>query len=210
MTKEKAAFKLNAIIAILETLGLIIAIKNNGIGIMGYYTQESNLILLIASLLYVIEYVKKKKVETYLILTLKYVATCLVAVTFFVVVLCFIPICIPMMGFGKAVYAMLIRDANLFHHLLCPLLALMTYFIFEDELKPGFKESVYAMLPTLLYAIVSTSLNVAKVVEGPYPFLYVYEQPLIVSVLWFIAIPGGGWLFAWVLGRLKSKKRKKE
>ena len=41
--------------------------------------------------------------------------------------------------------------------------------------------------------------------EGPYPFLMVYKQPVWASVLWLIAIPGGAYLIALLLYKLSLK-----
>ena len=53
---------------------------------------------------------------------------------------------------------------------------------------------------------------IAKVIEGPYPFLYVYKQPVYMSVLWCVIILGGAYLIAlllWLTGKkfVKAKPR---
>lgn len=203
--RERIARIINILIVILEVAGMIIAIGNNGIGILGYYTQESNLLLLITTIIYLLAKDRLGDDIPYWIKAMKFVSTCLVTVTFAVVTFCFIPMCVPSMGWIGGAKAMLIDGANFSHHLICPLLALVVYMGFENDLKPGKKECLIATLPTLLYAVVATALNIAKVVRGPYPFLYVYEQPVIVSVIWFIAIPLGGWLFAKLIAYIKRK-----
>ena len=190
----------------LELVGFVIAIGRNGLGILGYYTQESNLFLLIATGIYLYYLLAKKEVPSWAA-RLKYIATCLVAVTFIVVVLVLAPMCLPNVKY--AVYV-IVGGANFFHHLTCPVLAIVSFFACEVELIPTTRDAVIAMMPTLLYAIVTTTLNAAKVIVGPYPFLHVYEQPVIVSVLWFIIIPGGGFLFAYLVSKVKKKISKKK
>lgn len=202
--KEKTAIILDALLLITEIIGFIIAITQNGILIMGFYTQESNLVLLVATAVYLFyKCAKKDNPLPKWVSTFKFVATCLVSVTFFVVVLVFVPMVIPSGADGVA--TLLLRGASLFHHLICPVLSLIVYLGFERDPAPGLKQAVVAMYPTLGYAVVSTTLNILKVVEGPYPFLYVYKQPVIVSVIWFILIPGGGFLYAWGLSKVKRK-----
>jgi hypothetical protein len=41
--------------------------------------------------------------------------------------------------------------------------------------------------------------------DGPYPFLHVYEQPVYMSIIWFAAILGGAYFMAWLL--LKANKK---
>ena len=209
LKKDKTAFIINAITAVLEIAGLAVAISRYGLGIMGYYTQESNLVLLVACIVYLVYAGRRLKDPSYelpyLVALFKYIATCLVSVTFVVVVLVLIPMAWGSMG-AASIPALLFGGANVFHHFLCPLLAMVTFFGFERDCRPHFKETVYAMLPTLMYAVVTVILNVAKVVRGPYPFLYVYEQPWFMSVRWFVLIVGGAWGYAAIGAVLTGKK----
>lgn len=197
---------LSLILALLELAGLIIAIVFNGITIMGYYTQESNVVMMIAAFVYAYYCLIKKEMPRWAA-TFKYVATCLVTVTFIVVVFVFVPMCLPNKEYALS---MVFKGANFFHHFTCPIFAVVTYMFIDKDSAPTMKDSLTAMLPTLLYAIVSTGLNVLKVVEGPYPFLYVYKQPVWASVMWFFAIPLGGFLFALLIRFIKIKIASKE
>lgn len=70
------------------------------------------------------------------------------------------------------------------------------------------KDTVIAFLPTLIYAVVMVILNIAKAVHGPYPFLYVYEQPIYMSVVWGIVIPGIAWIIAIIIRLVKNRMYK--
>ena len=65
-----------------------------------------------------------------------------------------------------------------------------------------------ALLPTLVYALVLVILNLAKLVDGPYPFLKVYQQPVYMSCIWVLAILGGAYLIAALLARMLNRKTK--
>ena len=202
-TKLRISLILNAAMVILELMGFVVAIGNNGWSLMGYYTQESNLVLLAAGLAYLIGHLRKMHGNIpYGISLLKFIATALTTVTFLVVVFCFVPMCYPN---REAMVGIVFGEANLYHHFVCPLIGAISYLFFEQDYVPTKRDAFYAMLPTLCYAIVTTSLNVARVIQGPYPFLYVYEQPVWASVLWFVAIPGGGYLFARLFARIKRR-----
>ena len=56
-----------------------------------------------------------------------------------------------------------------------------------------------AMVPTLLYGVVAIILNVLRVWHGPYPFLYVYEQPVWLTAVWVVVILGAAFLIALLL-----------
>lgn len=203
---EKCAIFINCLIVLCEIIGFYLAISKWGIAAMGFYTQESNLILGISCLCYVIAKLRHKgEAMPHSVLLAKYISTCLIAVTFAVVVFIFVPTDFPKDA-GYAFFHNLAEGSNLEHHSICPLLAFLTYFAFEHEYKPEKKDSVLALIPTLMYAIVAVILNVAKLVEGPYSFLYVYKQPIPMSIMWFLLIPGCGWLFAWFVGVLKRKR----
>ena len=70
------------------------------------------------------------------------------------------------------------------------------------------RTAAYAVIPTLIYGIVTLILNLARELDGPYPFLQVYRQPAIASVGWFVAIIGGNYLIALAV-RAVSKPRKR-
>ncbi len=50
------------------------------------------------------------------------------------------------------------------------------------------RDSLLALIPTGLYALVMVPLNVFRVYDGPYPFLRVHNQPWYMSILWMAAI----------------------
>ncbi len=192
------------LIVLLEILGFIVALRNNGIGILGFFTQESNLLMLVAagcSAVYMLTHWGEDIPRW--ILSFEYMATCMVTVTFVTVILVLAPMTAPS-GAG-AVLWLFIGGSNLYHHLLSPVLAIVAFLVFEREYVAGIRDAVVAASPTFLYATVATALNIAKVVRGPYPFLHVYEQPWWVSVIWFIVIPMSGFVFALLFGFIKKK-----
>ena len=70
------------------------------------------------------------------------------------------------------------------------------------------KSAFTATIPTLIYAIVLIILNILGVVDGPYPFLRVMNQPVYMSFVWFIVIVGGAFFLALLLQKLNSIGRK--
>ena len=90
----------------------------------------------------------------------------------------------------------------LYHHTLCPLIALASFILIEkyDDLNV-----LHGLIFTIIYAIIMIALNVLKIVEGPYPFLLVYNQPVIVSVLWTIVILAITYAIAVILKKVNGK-----
>ena len=204
MNQLKKAGILNLILCILELIGMIVALVNNGLPIMVYFTQESNLLCMIASGIYAwYALVKKPESMPKWVSLFKYITTCLLMVTFIVVIFVFVPMCIPDVGM---MINIVFVGASFFHHFVCPILAFIIYVFIEHDMVPGRREVLFAAAPVLVYAIVTGLLNVLRVMEGPYPFLLVHKQPVAISVMWFIVIVGGGYLLALLLRYIKKKR----
>jgi ABC-type transport system involved in cytochrome c biogenesis permease subunit len=85
-----------------------------------------------------------------------------------------------------------LQYGGLFLHLLCPLIAFLSFIFFEShDIENTLRNCLRGMYFTIIYAAILISLNIFKLVNGPYPFLKVYEQSVLMSVFWIIAIMGG-------------------
>ena len=93
----------------------------------------------------------------------------------------------------------------LFHHTLCPILCIISFVFFENEYKIGKKFIFYSLIPTLLYAIIFIFLNAFNVVNGPYFFLKVNNQPIYMSIIWFVAIMSGAYGISTLLWFLNKR-----
>lgn len=71
-----------------------------------------------------------------------------------------------------------------------------SFLFFEPGERLEKKDLKYGIIPTVIYGITVLMLNILKIKSGPYPFFYVYHQPVIVSILWFAGILGGMALIA--------------
>lgn len=199
---------LNFIVLLLEIIGLIWNFTIDQFDSLKYYTEDSNILAFIVSLIFVIiGFILLKSKEPVMPKWVKYFryisVTCL-TVTFSVVLFVF-----PSMTTGlPALKKMMLEGPMLFHHFLCPVISLISFTLFEEELGFSVKTVFIAVIPTIFYAILSSILNIARVLDGPYPFLKVYEQSIGVSVLWFVVICGGAFLLASIILWLNSKRAK--
>ena len=160
-----------------ELVGLVLASLENGWGQFIFYTQLSNYFLLAATLPH-LYFLPKKEPVPKAVNRLKYIATCTTTVTFTVAVAVLLPM-------YKRPYITFLNGANLFQHTLCPILGFATL-PFMDPVEK--RDSRLALIPTGLYALVMVPLNYFRVLEGPYPFLKVHNQPWYMSILWLFAI----------------------
>lgn len=129
--------------------------------------------------------------------TLKYTVTCCLMLTFLTVVF----VLAPMYG-PDGHYVMLLTSSMLYNHFLNPVTALLSFVLLERAPALPRRAVGRAMIPTLVYGGIMLVANVAKVYKGPYPFLYVYEQPLWTSCMWVVVILGGALLIAWAVWKL--------
>ncbi|MBQ9648684.1 MAG: hypothetical protein IJV43_10045 [Oscillospiraceae bacterium] len=196
------SFCFDAAIVVLGATGAALSFRAEGWTAFQYYTLDSNLLLLLACAVQAwyeacILRGKRFYVPSWA-RVLKYFAVCAVMVTLFVVLL----ILVPMAGGLPALPTAMLSGAMLYHHLLCPVLGVLSFALLDRVSLPDRRVTLWAVAPTLLYAFVTIVLNAARLLRGPYPFLYVYEQPLYMSVVWCAVICGLAWVLAFLVWRL--------
>ena len=136
---------------------------------------------------------------------LKFISTSCLAMTFLTVVI----ILAPMYEDGNGWYIMLCTSSMLYHHLLNPLAAIFSFVLLERTPRLPRSTVKWALLPTMLYGGIILWLNIQRVVDGPYPFMKVYDQSVQASVLWCIAILLMNYFYAWLLWKLNGGKKEK-
>lgn len=214
--KPLLALFFNIAIIIMELVGLIRCISEVGFkNIFIFYTEDSNIFLLITSiiitiylLIYLIKDIKLPKV----LKIIRFSSVCTVLETFLVVV--------TVLGFTTQTdsyghsghYQMLFMGSMLFHHFLCPVISAISFLLLEgiDNDKFTIKDSLFAFIPTVVYGSIIITLNILKVIVGPYPFLHVYEQTVLMSIIWSVAILGLAFTITIVVGYLYKLINKKK
>jgi len=191
--QRNVSIALSIIIIILEIIALIVCYNSFGIN-LAYYTIDSNIFLLISTILYLLTINNVPKI----VQLLKYSSTLSVFITFLVVFVLY-----PMYNFN---FQFLFLDGpNLYMHVLCPVLALISFIFFDsNEIENSLKNNLRSLYFTIIYAIILISLNILNVVSGPYPFLKVNQQSPLMSVFWIVLILGGALILSKVLLFLKD------
>ena len=198
ISKKRIAIILNIFIVIFEIIGLLLTYKANSRIAIEYYTEDSNILGLISSLLLLIFLLGNKKIPKWLKL-FKYSTTICLTVTFFVVIF----ILAPMYNFDYAY--LLFHNELLYHHFLCPILSTVTFICFDSLGSISSKETFVGLILTFIYAIIMTVLNILRIIEGPYPFLMVYKQSILMSLIWLIVILGLAYFIAYILKKLHTR-----
>lgn len=202
MNKRNISIILNILLVIFEIIGLIMYMNNNPYFDFSYYTQDSNLFALIIGIIYLICLLTHK--ENKIVSVLKYISVLSLSVTFLVVIF----ILAPMYNFAYG--WMLFHGDLIFFHNLCPIIAFISFIFFEEHNISGKLDNLRATYFTILYAIISTTLNIFGIIEGPYPFLMVHKNPVYMSVIWFLVIVGGSYGIATMIMKIKNKIEHKQ
>lgn len=207
-TRGIVSLALNSLVLTLEVVSTPMVVSSMGAGMFRFYTEDSNYLMMIASGALVYFYSRRlrsgRPVPRWAIL-LAYLATSCLLVTFVVVVSVLAPI---MCASGQNGYqVMLVSGSMLYRHLLCPGIACVSFALFDDGPTLGPSDARLALIPTIVYACVTIAGNVVRLMDGPYPFLRVYDQPVWASVLWCALIVGGAYLLAWTLLALRLRNR---
>ena len=196
---------LNVLIAVFEVIAVILTLTEYGSFIFfKYYTQDSNILLGIscaAMAIFKVRSLRFGKKVPYSAKLFLYIATCCTTLTITVVLALLIPNAggYTMRNFSSY----MLEGSGLFMHFVCPVLALVSFIIFED-VQLTFSRAVCALIPTLIYAAVLFILNIANVLVGPYFFLHVYEQSVLASVGWTFVVLGINYLMSvgiWALSK---------
>jgi hypothetical protein len=208
MKKDKrllAAVGVNLAIIIMEIIAAVRVFSESGIAMLKFYTVESNVFALIACavlLAYQLRELSGRGKTPLFAKEMKYFAVCCLMLTF-LVALCVLT---PMSESKNKLYDMMVAKAMIFHHTLCPLVSLLSLVLLDRPKEMSRRLPLFALLPTALYAFVTLTLNILRVMEGPYPFLMVYKQPALMSVVWCAAILLGAFAICYGIYRLSKGK----
>ena len=179
--KEKTAVVLHGILVILEVIALIHDIKAFGAGMFQYYTIDSNVLQLVVSVCFLVYFLCRKRNPVWLAVLHLICAVCL-TVTFLIAAF----VLAPQGGF--AYY--FLSDVAPINHFLGPVISVVTCVFLPADVSIQKRMVLAPVAATLLYGIIALILNIARVLDGPYFFLRVYEEPVSTVVMWFLIIAG--------------------
>ena len=179
------ALALNVIVIMLEVRGLSLSFPERKWKTLVFYTQISNVIAFISSILFVL------LGQLPFVTAVRYLSVCMLIMTFFVTTC----VLIPMGGDPKK---LLCSGNCLYHHVLCPIISAVSYIIFEGHVI----SAAIILLPvavTLVYGIIMLYLNAIERVDGPYPFFRVHNQTVTATILWVIVLLTATCLISWAV-----------
>jgi len=180
---------LNLIIVIFELIAFARVRKHRNFKeSLIYYTQISNILTLVSSILLVI-FGQKAFVEV-----LRFLSASMLAMTFFVTVFILVPVTGRVKDF-------LFSGSGLFHHLLVPIVSVASYVFAENKVPMGWIWLPVAL--TLIYGLVMIYFNLTGDVDGPYPFFRVKKNGAVKTVIWMVALMVTAGAFSGAVGYRK-------
>ena len=189
---------LDALIIVLEIGSLTVSWAESGARLFRYYTQDSNILALIVSIICLVQNIACLKRGANMpgwTRRLRYISACCLAVTLLVAGLLLSP-----MDEGGFV-AFMLEGKYLSLHTLCPILMIAQLYLHAGP-RMRERDALKALVPTIIYGVVSLMMNAAAVYSGPYPFLRIREQEGYVTAVGCIAVLGVSYFAARVLAAL--------
>lgn len=175
--------------------------KSSGTSMFRYYTQDSNILALIATLVSVpltLRALFSGNSRPAWLKSLRLVAVSGLMLTFLVSAFVLTPINsgASLKRYSMEFQSMMLKPPILYLHTLCPLLMCFTFLFLESSLVLPCFHSLFILPPTILYGAVTLYKNYTFAYIGPYPFFHVYRQPTHMTILWCALILLGSWLIS--------------
>lgn len=198
---------LNLAIVYMEPIAARLSWEAVGVQMFSFYTENSNFFTAFVCLLMAVFQLRAlltgREVPRW-VKRLKYIATCCLTMTFLTVVF----ILAPYYKDEGGVVFLLTASSMLYHHLLNPLCAFVSFVFLEREPRLSGKNVFCALIPTLLYGSIAVWANVQHLIVGPYPFLRIYEQTIQQSLEWLVAIVCLNLFYAWLVWKAGDGHKK--
>lgn len=181
--RQNIALILNIAAFLLGSIGIIVRVARGIPDFWLYYTQLSNVVAVIASAIFIAFRNTENERMRIFVRSCRYLSACGLTMTFIVVMCIFIPF-----GDTPAMIKQLLGHVNGFmHHLVCPVISVVSYIFFEDGVKSR-KAILIPFAATAIYAFTVYALNFLRLAPAPYPFFAVYEHPVWELTLWFFGL----------------------
>lgn len=176
---KRALVVVNGALVVLEVIALVYDFYSFGIGLFKWYTIDSNVLQLAVSALVLLSCLKGRPLPE-AVTVLHFVSAVALTVTFLIAAFVLAPE-------GGVPYYFLENVAPI-NHLIAPALSVVSLLCLEKVPKMPVRIIIYPAAASLVYGAVCLVLNFIGVLDGPYFFLQVHEQPAGTIALWFVII----------------------
>lgn len=175
--------------------------KSNGVWMLRFYTQSSNVlamfVCMICAACEIVCLVRGCALPGWTQL-LRYVSTCCLMVTMIVAACILVP-----MDPASSFRSFMLEGALLYTHTLCPLVMLAGCMIHGGAHLTA-AHAALAVVPTIVYGVITLIMNAKKIYTGPYFFFRIDRQPWHTTVMWMAVIVVGNFVVSWLLTILQN------
>ena len=173
---RRPVIAINVLLVLLEVIALIHDCISFGWGLFRWYTVDSNVLQLVISALVVAYCVRGKKIPG-AVTVLHMISAVGLTVTFLIAAFVLAP--------EGGIRYYFIENVAPINHLIGPVLSVVSLLFLEKADKPSIRIILWPMAVTLIYGGICLVLNAVNLLDGPYFFLQVHQQPVTVIVMWF-------------------------
>lgn len=175
--------------------------KSNGVWMLRFYTQSSNVlamfVCMICAACEIVCLVRGWALSGWSQL-LRYVSACCLMVTMIVAACILVP-----MDPASSFRSFMLEGALLYTHTLCPLVMLLGCLI-HGGARLTAAHAALAVVPTIVYGVITLIMNAKKIYTGPYFFFRIDRQPWHTTVMWMAIIVAGNFVVSWLLTILQN------
>ena len=173
------AIIINIILVVLEVVDLVRSFPERGWLTFAFYTTLSNVMTFLSSLVLLIACAGGWMFDASghaagLPVLLRCLASCMMLMTFITTAF----VLVPLGGSAKK----LLFTEGLLHHLVCPVLCVLSYVLFEPHARGA--AWLLPVLVTFCYGMLMFRLNYKRRIDGPYPFFRVHRQGKGGTIMW--------------------------
>ena len=195
--KDRPLIIVNMIIIILELIAFVHDCYAFGFSLFEWYTVDSNVLQLMVSILVLFYALKSRRIPGF-VTVLHFISAVGLTVTFLIAAFVLAPE-------GGIVYYFFENVAPI-NHFIGPLLSVVSLLFLEKTNREPIRIIMWPVGFTLVYGLICLALNAMNVLDGPYFFLKVHEQPVGIIVLWFGIIAVLCFVIAFAYYKLKWRK----
>ena len=213
--KKKAALTINIIIVLLTIFASILMftgikithgvepiLETTKLGMLKFFTVQSNMFMGIIALLFAILELKNKEISKNMY-RLKLMSTTAVSLTFIMVFIYLGPI-------APNGIISLLQNSNIFFHLVIPVLSIINLILFEKTDKLNLKDTLYGLVPTLLYSSMYTTNILIHMENGKvstkYDFYWLAQHGVQASLMSILMIPLLTYIISFTLFKLNKRR----
>ena len=194
---KKPVVLINLLIIALELIAFVHDCTVFGAAMFKWYTIDSNVLQLIISAI-VVYFCAKDRELPGCVTVLHFISAVALTVTFLIAAFVLAP--------EGGIRYYFIENVAPINHLVGPALSVISLLFLEKTERLPLRIVVWPMAATLFYGVVCLLLNVVRMLDGPYFFLQVYEQPAGVIVMWFGIIAVLCLVLAFLYHRVKWRR----